>query len=890
MPNNILGFGSASWLKPSIKPKFPFQNYMEATSDVPEGIHTNYNEIENMSKTFEDNLKSQVNFSDPTRLYNSNPTNNVANWKTSLSKVQGVGESSKVSGGLGLSINDITGAGMGIISGISNIKDIQNSGMTSDSKRMQTADSITNSAAQIAGAFGPVGKAVGMGLGLVNSIGGALIGTPKQLKDFNVNDQVATSSSYTGVGSQAKDVKESAGTYASSGLFGKLFGGKKKLIGKTVASNYDQTKASGILNTNKSALESAANSQDMYANNYINQINGTDRNWTNGSIMYGQQGGIIFNPLSKPLTSITEFDDINLLRKEEAPIKSSRLDQLAEERRITEQKNIELEKQLNSKSTEVETESPNTLSTNNNSANNKFSEFENAGLQILQKLNPGKKVEIKFENSGVYNSDGSRNFATQAALLKKGASKTALSLHNFGAARDYRIVIDGKVVSPSNTQLYKDVVWGAAKQTGLHTIGEWDVAHVGLAQEGTGRSWNDLAEKFPDIFKTQLAKDTIEGLKKSGQSKYLNQLSGALSKVGYSKEGGKIHIKEENKGKFTEYKKRTGKTTEEALHSKDPKVRKMANFAKNAKKFKHQEGGQLLNGYITKSKEQLQKEAYLKQYGSDPKVIDPMDELLSVPQKGTTWAVTGKYQAPSDAIGIQNPYGKAAVDFVLDPTNLFLFSKVNKIRKIAEEAEKFGAKGALFLSKNAKMREAQRLSRIAAQAQAKTMAGRSVGLLALDKSLDLEGNVLGNDSKQFNTVRPGVDISYDKVVNGTTKFKTGGTIKPKSVIVHGALHAHKHTLKELKELREAEITLKGIPVVTMAAEGGTIDQQAEVEREELVLHHALTMQLEELRKDGSDEAAVKAGKLLARELMRNTKDKTGTLRSIRDKGKELKNV
>jgi len=47
-----------------------------------------------------------------------------------------------------------------------------------------------------------------------------------------------------------------------------------------------------------------------------------------------------------------------------------------------------------------------------------------------------------------------------------------------------------------------------------------------------------------------------------------------------------IYIKPENRGKFTAYKKRTGKTTSEALKSKDPRVRKMANFARNAKKWK----------------------------------------------------------------------------------------------------------------------------------------------------------------------------------------------------------------------------------------------------------------------------------------------------------------
>lgn len=51
------------------------------------------------------------------------------------------------------------------------------------------------------------------------------------------------------------------------------------------------------------------------------------------------------------------------------------------------------------------------------------------------------------------------------------------------------------------------------------------------------------------------------------------------------KKGGSIHIKPENKGKFTETKKRTGKTTEELTHSKNPITRKRAIFAQNAKKW-----------------------------------------------------------------------------------------------------------------------------------------------------------------------------------------------------------------------------------------------------------------------------------------------------------------
>jgi hypothetical protein len=46
----------------------------------------------------------------------------------------------------------------------------------------------------------------------------------------------------------------------------------------------------------------------------------------------------------------------------------------------------------------------------------------------------------------------------------------------------------------------------------------------------------------------------------------------------YAKGGG-IHIKPENRGKFNATKKRTGKTTEELTHSKNPVTRKRAIFA-----------------------------------------------------------------------------------------------------------------------------------------------------------------------------------------------------------------------------------------------------------------------------------------------------------------------
>lgn len=51
--------------------------------------------------------------------------------------------------------------------------------------------------------------------------------------------------------------------------------------------------------------------------------------------------------------------------------------------------------------------------------------------------------------------------------------------------------------------------------------------------------------------------------------------------------GGSIYIKPENRGKFTETMRRTGKTAEELSHSSNPLTRKRAIFALNARKWKH---------------------------------------------------------------------------------------------------------------------------------------------------------------------------------------------------------------------------------------------------------------------------------------------------------------
>lgn len=99
------------------------------------------------------------------------------------------------------------------------------------------------------------------------------------------------------------------------------------------------------------------------------------------------------------------------------------------------------------------------------------------------------------------------------------------------------------------------------------------------------------------------------------------------------------------------------------------------------------------------------------------------------------------------------------------------------------------------------------------------------------------------------------------------EFKKGGKF---NIIPEGALHARKHNMDV------ENITQKGIPVVSESADGEIV-QQAEIERQEIIFRLEVTKKLEELAKDGSDEAAIEAGKLLVQEILYNTIDNTNTL-------------
>ena len=126
------------------------------------------------------------------------------------------------------------------------------------------------------------------------------------------------------------------------------------------------------------------------------------------------------------------------------------------------------------------------------------------------------------------------------------------------------------------------------------------------------------------------------------------------------------------------------------------------------------------------------------------------------------------------------------------------------------------------------------------------------------------------------------------------QFKNGGKPEPidapeieetnqKNIIPEGALHARKHNMENADNL-----TKKGIPVIDNEGE-----QQAEIEKNEIIFTLEVTKKLEELyskytdyeySQKEKDEVAIEAGKLLVKEILFNTDDRTGLINTLKQGG------
>ena len=181
------------------------------------------------------------------------------------------------------------------------------------------------------------------------------------------------------------------------------------------------------------------------------------------------------------------------------------------------------------------------------------------------------------------------------------------------------------------------------------------------------------------------------------------------------------------------------------------------------------------------------------------------------------------------------------------------------------------------------------------------------GTLTLNRGTALQNSLL-ESFKKGGTIEFKAEITETEVYDSwepvidfdeISLLKEGGSIKQpeievietntvqKSVIPDGALHKNKHNLDKVG-VDDKEMTKKGIPVVDNNGE-----QQAEIELNEIIFTLEVTKELEKRYKEyyeddtkqsRKDELALEAGKLLWKEIIYNTDDRTGLIDTLKHGG------
>ena len=125
-----------------------------------------------------------------------------------------------------------------------------------------------------------------------------------------------------------------------------------------------------------------------------------------------------------------------------------------------------------------------------------------------------------------------------------------------------------------------------------------DIGSNSLLNKGATKEYNRLNDmrEFAEAWKKNSIANAATNLQQQQMNTLLQNHAayGGLLDINNSySDGGKIYIKPENRGKFTALKERTGKSATWFKEHGTPAQKKMATFALNSRKWKHDDGGPL---------------------------------------------------------------------------------------------------------------------------------------------------------------------------------------------------------------------------------------------------------------------------------------------------------
>lgn len=222
---------------------------------------------------------------------------------------------------------------------------------------------------------------------------------------------------------------------------------------------------------------------------------------------------------------------------------------------------------------------------------------------IAAQISPDIKIApIKGSRYGGIYSAPDNTMLVNSDLVKD--PRTAAKVYNHERAHAMQTAFENEVGLPYPIRygtemeaLFPFTAEQKAKRPGVHigkeidaslhevkSLRSYDTNQLGRALDVDFENMSD--EEFKQYANNGYFKDIMQNIQNGlqAQKKFISKLKdGKLP--GYS--NGKIRIKPANLGKFNATKKRTGKTTEELTHSKNPLTRKRAIFAQNARKWNH---------------------------------------------------------------------------------------------------------------------------------------------------------------------------------------------------------------------------------------------------------------------------------------------------------------
>lgn len=829
----------------------------------------------------------------------------------------------KALGGAGKLMGGGMGDVMGVASGISNFFSAQ--GNTAQ-KQMQRGDAAVDTVSAGLSFVPGFGQAAGVALKLVNSIGGKFIKEPGFMKNYATNQNVMqNASAFGGVAAGAQNAESTKGTFAGSGLLGKLIGKNNTSRNIFKKATDQQFRTQGLLNENQTALDNANSSADMFTTR--NLIAQQGNYFNRGAITFGQKGmkfsdnaskfyqGYLSSPnYKKRLSGMGDKNPNATIADRKVNLQKTRYNEYSDvggsyynanaNAVILDTNDAKTNSGLNSLIGHEYSHASGALSNRNNKVKStlRLSDNEASAINSRNKSTDSHdsmpheaKADIdalryRLKQDGIYDT-GTQDFNQQhlnkAKQLYKKDQTINRSFQNF-SDKDLTWLMNN-VASTQSTQIDRAQKGMKMRSDGsfLGNLGAKAINYLNDNEQNLinfrnkGREVIDAVD-VTGVTQVKSLKDKLTKGQHTNAFDYISAVPAILPVAGAV-----------NLAKPARYAPKAISMLRGASVSSNPAIWGLSALGKADMvsdgvgllnswfPSKNKDGGTLRNVISLK----LQKGGVLERKGisaQDKKYWNGFVDFVK--EQGYSGNPDLNSKEKNLSRNLWNEYGKTKgytkeydkfIPLIQTEIQNFRQSALNDMKAgnaVLKGYTKDQLKSSKFDWDNKWM---PNLSEVDGWAGTRTTsfkfpAGKS--LVHTPTEVDTTPPVLENAN---------IDVATSGETNSSiinpSKHKDGGSIK--NVIVGGELHARKHSLNDLEEFKEAKITKKGVPVV-VKGDGGSIEQTAEVEREELIFHIGLTNKIEKLYEDGSEEAAIEAGKLLSIELTQNLVDNTDVLEKI----------